>query len=76
MTFQGNDFFKTVNDVDSSSTILVSVTEVPVHYRYPEDYIHRVGRTARVGRGGLALSFITQVKSKIRCVYFHDFVEF
>lgn len=37
--------------------------EVVINYhipRDPTDYIHRVGRTARAGRGGRALSIVSE----------------
>ncbi|KAI3831816.1 hypothetical protein MKW92_000509 [Papaver armeniacum] len=34
--------------------------DIPTVDLYAQDYVHRVGRTARAGRGGLAVSFVTQ----------------
>lgn len=31
----------------------------------PKDYVHRVGRTARAGRGGESLTFVTQYDVKL-----------
>lgn len=41
----------------------VPMVELVVNFdvpRDPDDYVHRVGRTARAGRGGEAITFITQ----------------
>uniref|UniRef100_A0A7S3KPB4 Helicase C-terminal domain-containing protein n=1 Tax=Euplotes crassus TaxID=5936 RepID=A0A7S3KPB4_EUPCR len=48
--------------LDIPSVDLVINFDVPVE---PIDYVHRTGRTARAGRGGMAITFITQYDIKL-----------
>ena len=55
------------SDLAARGLDVQSITHV-VNYDLPEDpevYVHRIGRTARVGHGGVAWSFVTQDQGKL-----------
>ncbi|MCH2226327.1 MAG: DEAD/DEAH box helicase [Candidatus Caenarcaniphilales bacterium] len=59
---KGNIRFLIATDV-AARGIDIDDLEAVVNYDFPrfgEDYVHRIGRTGRAGRGGLALSFIAR----------------
>lgn len=43
--------------LDIEDVALVINWDIPEE---PEEYTHRVGRTARAGKGGIAISFVTE----------------
>lgn len=43
--------------LDIEDVAIVINWDLPIE---PEEYTHRVGRTARAGRGGTAISFVTE----------------
>jgi ATP-dependent RNA helicase DDX49/DBP8 len=58
MWVQGNIFI-----IDKNRGLDIPTVKVVMNYELPADptdYIHRIGRTARAGRGGLALSLVTE----------------
>jgi ATP-dependent RNA helicase DDX49/DBP8 len=48
--------------LDLPSVDLIVNYDVP---RVPSDYVHRAGRTARAGRGGRCITFVTQYEVKL-----------
>jgi ATP-dependent RNA helicase DBP3 len=74
--------------IDSSETIYVQIAtdvaargldipdvEVVINYSFPlttEDYVHRIGRTGRAGKKGVAHTFFTQQNKVVFFLFAFD----
>jgi ATP-dependent RNA helicase DBP3 len=61
-------YMQIATDVASRGLDIPDV-EVVINYSYPlttEDYVHRIGRTGRAGKKGVAHTFFTQQNKVLR----------